>query len=198
MRMVISLIQTYGYWAILVGTVLEGETVLVLGGVVAHRGYLQLYRVILVAFVGAVVGDQLWFYIGRTRGNAWLARRPQWKAAMARWDDALSRHQTACTLLFRFVYGFRTVAPFALAMSGMSTARFVILNAAGAAIWALAISSLGYALGDAANRLLGDVEHYETAVAIVVITGAALVWIRRLYRQRSAARGSGGRTSATH
>jgi membrane protein DedA with SNARE-associated domain len=179
-----SLIQTYGYWAILLGTMLEGETVLVLGGVVAHRGYLQLYPVILVAFVGAVIGDQFWFYVGRTRGSAWLAGRPKWQAAMARWQDALSRHQTACTLLFRFIYGFRTVAPFALAMSGMSPTRFGILNAVGAAIWAVVVSCLGYALGDAAGRLLGDVEHYELAAVVVVVSGATVVWIRRLYRRR--------------
>jgi len=187
--MVISLIQTYGYWAVLLGTMLEGETVLVLGGVVAHRGYLQLYRIIVVAFVGAVIGDQFWFYVGRTRGQAWLASRPKWQAAMTRWQDVLSRHQSACTLLFRFVYGFRTVAPLALAMSGMSTTRFAILNAVGAALWALVISTLGYVLGDAAARLLGDVEHYELAAAIVVIAGAALVWIRRVSRRR---RGAGG------
>jgi membrane protein DedA with SNARE-associated domain len=189
MPMVISLIQTYGYWAILLGTMLEGETVLLLGGVVAHRGYLELYRVILVAFVGAVIGDQFWFYIGRTRGTAWLASRPKWQATMTRWQDVLSRHQTACTLLFRFLYGFRTVAPLALAMSGMSATRFAILNTVGAVLWALAIAYLGFALGDAAARLLGDVEHYELAAAIVVIAGAALVWIRRLYRRRG---GDGG------
>jgi membrane protein DedA with SNARE-associated domain len=187
--MMVSLIQTYGYWAILLGTMLEGETVLVLGGVVAHRGYLHLYRVILVAFVGAVIGDQFWFYVGRTRGHDWLASRPKWQAAMARWEGVLSRHQTACTLLFRFVYGFRTVAPLALATSGMSAIRFAILNAVGAVLWALAISCLGYAVGDAAFRLLDDVEHYELAAAIVVIAAAALLWVRRLSRWRG---GDGG------
>ena len=58
------LIQTYGYVAILVGTFLEGETVLVLGGLAAHQGYLQLPGVMLAAFAGTLIGDQLFFFLG--------------------------------------------------------------------------------------------------------------------------------------
>ncbi len=60
-----SFIQTYGYLALLVGTFLEGETILVLAGFAAHLGYLNLPWVILVAFVGTLSGDQLFFYLGR-------------------------------------------------------------------------------------------------------------------------------------
>jgi membrane protein DedA with SNARE-associated domain len=49
-----SIIETYGYWALLVGTFFEGETVLVLGGFAAHRGYLTLPWVILAAFIGSL------------------------------------------------------------------------------------------------------------------------------------------------
>jgi len=55
------LIDTYGYWAILVGTLLEGETILLLGGFAAYQGYLALPWVILAAFIGAFCGDQLFF-----------------------------------------------------------------------------------------------------------------------------------------
>ena len=49
-----QLIQSYGYWAILAGTFLEGETILVLAGFAAHLGYLQLPWVILAAFAGSL------------------------------------------------------------------------------------------------------------------------------------------------
>ena len=60
-----SLIDTYGYLAILVGTFFEGETILVLGGFAAYRGYLHLPWVIIAAFVGSLCGDQLFFFLGR-------------------------------------------------------------------------------------------------------------------------------------
>lgn len=59
-----QLIDTYGYWAILVGTLLEGETILLLGGFAAYQGYLALPWVILAAFIGAFCGDQLFFFLG--------------------------------------------------------------------------------------------------------------------------------------
>lgn len=54
-----TFVQTYGYWAILIGTFLEGETILVLGGLAAHMGYMDLNGVILAAFAGSLSGDQL-------------------------------------------------------------------------------------------------------------------------------------------
>ena len=70
--MVEELIQRFGYLAILVGTFLEGETVLLLGGFAAHRGYLDLVGVMAAAFAGSLTGDWLYFEIGRRKGMAFL------------------------------------------------------------------------------------------------------------------------------
>ena len=56
-----SIIEHYGYAAIVIGTFLEGETILVLAGLVAHQGYLKLTGVITAAFLGSLCGDQLFF-----------------------------------------------------------------------------------------------------------------------------------------
>ena len=56
-----GVIENYGYAAILIGTFLEGETILVLAGLAAHQGYLVLTWVILAAFLGSLCGDQLFF-----------------------------------------------------------------------------------------------------------------------------------------
>ena len=62
-------VKTYGYWALLVGTFFEGETILIIGGITAHLGYLELPIVILIAFIGSFSGDQLYFFIGRMKGR---------------------------------------------------------------------------------------------------------------------------------
>ena len=56
-----SIIENYGYAAILIGTFLEGETILMLAGLAAHQGYLVLTGVIFAAFLGSLSGDQLFF-----------------------------------------------------------------------------------------------------------------------------------------
>ena len=72
-----ALIQQYGYLAVFFGSVLEGETLLVLAGIAAHRGYLSLQWVVAIAAVGAFIGDQTCFLIGRLLGQRVLARWPR-------------------------------------------------------------------------------------------------------------------------
>ena len=73
-----SLLNSYAYPLILVGTFLEGETILVLGGVSAHMGYLSIKWVVACGFAGTLLGDQLYFYLGRRHGTSFVADRPAW------------------------------------------------------------------------------------------------------------------------
>ena len=106
-----SIIENYGYAAILIGTFLEGETIVVLAGLAAHQGYLVLTWVILAAFLGSLGGDQLFFYLGRKHSQVVLSRRPGWKQKAEKVHKMMNRFQTPMILSFRFLYGLRTVAP---------------------------------------------------------------------------------------
>jgi membrane protein DedA with SNARE-associated domain len=123
------LIATYGYLAVAVGSFLEGETVLVMAGFAAHRSYLHFRFVVLAAFLGSLAGDQLYFFIGRARGAAFLARRPRWQARVAGVHALLERRPALFILSLRFglLWGFRTVAPFVIGMSRVHTSRFVLV-----------------------------------------------------------------------
>src|SRR5688572_910679 len=102
-----ALIQQYGYAAVFVGSVLEGETLLALAGVAAHRGYLSLHWVMAVAAAGAFLGDQLCFLIGRRFGGLVLARWPRFEAPIARADALLARRGAVLVIGLRFMYGLR-------------------------------------------------------------------------------------------
>lgn len=181
-----QLISDYGYWAIAIGTFLEGETILVLGGFAAHRGYLQLPWVIFYAFIGTLLGDQLYFYLGRTKGLAFLQKRPQWQQKSMRVFSLLHRHQVLLILGFRFLYGLRTVTPFLIGASRLSPLRFLFLNIAGAALWAVVIGVAGYVFGHALELILTEVKHYEVWVIAGVIIVAFIAW---LLRRKSLGRG---------
>ena len=64
-----SFVQNYGYGALFLGTLLEGETVLILAGLMAHMGLMKLPLVVLVALLGSVLGDQFYFFLGIIRVN---------------------------------------------------------------------------------------------------------------------------------
>lgn len=179
-----SFIDTYGYAAVLVGTFFEGETVLVLGGFTAHRGYLHLPWVILAAFIGSLCGDQLFFFLGRWHNQSVLAKRPSWKLRVDKAQRLLGRYRTLLVLTFRFMYGLRTVAPFVIGMSTVPTAQFVFLNAVGALVWAILVGLGGYLFGSALESIFGNLKHYEVQIlgAIAVIGG--FVWVLHFYRRR--------------
>ena len=179
-----SLLANYGYPILVIGTFLEGETILVLGGVVAHMGYLSLDLVITCGFCGTLIGDQLYFFLGRRHGKTMLKRHPSWQNRANRVFTILERHQNLLIIGFRFLYGLRTVTPFAIGMSDVSYLRFALLNAIGAGIWATAIALAGYYFGRAVEAVLGDIKHYEIEVIAAIVVIAVLVWLAHVYRQR--------------
>ncbi len=179
-----SMIENYGYAAILVGTFLEGETILVLAGLAAQLGYLTLSGVILAAFLGSLSGDQLFFYLGRKHSRAVLARRPAWKEKAEKVDKITNRFQTAIILSFRFLYGLRTVTPFVIGMSPVSLKKFVALNAVGALVWAAAFGSGGYLFGRTLEIYIGKIKHYEARVFAVIALLGLLIWAVHFYHHR--------------
>lgn len=177
-------IENWGYWAILIGTFLEGETILVLGGFAAQRGYLDLPWVIVTAFVGSFTGDQLYFYIGRHYGARLIAKRPSWQVNAEKVYRLLERHQTFLILTFRFYYGLRNVTPFALGASRVSRGRFFVLNAIGAVIWAITLAYGGFLFGHAFQLFFADIQRYELYGLLVLIAAGLAIWLRTLIRNR--------------
>jgi membrane protein DedA with SNARE-associated domain len=179
-----SLVENYGYAAILIGTFLEGETILVLAGLAAHQGYLKLTGVIAAAFLGSLCGDQLFFYLGRKHSQAVLAKRPAWRTKAEKVQKLMNRYQTPMILSFRFLYGLRTVAPFVIGTSAVSIKKFIFLNVTGALVWAVAVGSGGYLFGNALELFIGKVKHYEMqAFAIIALLGL-LIWSVHFYYRR--------------
>jgi membrane protein DedA with SNARE-associated domain len=179
-----SIIENYGYAAILVGTFLEGETILVLAGLAAHQGYLVLTWVIVAAFLGSLCGDQLFFYLGCKHSQAVLSRHPAWKEKSEKVHKMLDRFQTPMILSFRFLYGLRTVAPFVIGMSPVSVNKFIFLNAVGALVWAIAVASGGYLFGQALEVFIGKIKHYEVQVFAMIALLGCLVWSVHFYLRR--------------
>jgi len=171
-----SLIEAWGYPLLLLGTLLEGETILVLGGYAAHRGYLSLPIVMAVALVGSIIGDLACFALGRWKGSALLARRPALQASVTRFGVILHDRGQGVIVILRFLYGLRVAGPFALGLAGqISPLRFLLLDAAGGLVWAPVVGGIGYAFGEVALGLLHEVERYEAALLVGLIV-VALGW----------------------
>ena len=183
-------LQEHGYWAYLIlfiGTFLEGETILIIVAAFAHvaathhNPHPNIILCILSAFAGSLGGDQTWFYIGRHKGKAFLARRPTWQKRSQRITRLLEVHQTWLLLCFRFLYGLRNATPFMVGMSEIKASRFLILNALGAAIWAVAFGVAGYLFGNVVEQLI---EHYRLLVLAAFGALILLIWLTKTLLNR--------------
>jgi membrane protein DedA with SNARE-associated domain len=171
-----SLVAKWGYAAVGAGVFFEGETIVLVAGAMAHRGLLALWAVIAAAFVGSVLGDQLWFYLGHRYGKGFIERRPHWAARTERVNALLSRFGSWYVLTFRFLYGLRTISPLFLGSAGYPIRRFVVLNIVAAALWATTFGVVGYAVGAGVHAALGRAGHVGELVAATL--GLALVlWL---------------------
>lgn len=179
-----SLIATYGYAAVGIGTFVEGETILVLAGFAAHQGYLDLYWVIFWAIVGSFGGDQLFFYLGRVKGESWLKKRPKWQPKAKKIFSLLQKHQNLLILGFRFVYGFRTITPIILGTARIAPLRFCLLNLVSASLWAIAVATLGYLFGNIAEALLGNLKRYELILFVTLAVAGGIFWLRHAVKAR--------------
>jgi len=179
------LIERYGYLATLAGTLVEGESLLILSGLAAHRGYLAFPLVVLVGAVGGAVGDLGFFLLGRHYGSDLLARFPRFSPAAARVHAMIERHPTATILAVRFMYGLRTAGPAIIGTTKVPLAGFAVVNTIGALLWSACWAGAGYVLGKAAEHLLGDLAKVERelfgAVIVAIVLGlvAYQVWRRR-------------------
>lgn len=164
-----NFITTYGYVAVFLGAILEGESILLLGGLLAFQGHLSIYLVIVFAFLGSIFGDMGWFLLGRYKGERLLIKWKWLNTWIGRPMQFIAKKPRLISVGMRFMYGFRHIIPFGLGMTNMRFSTFFYFNAIGAFLWVIIFSVLGYVLGDALEVLFGNLKRYEITLVILVI-----------------------------
>lgn len=166
----------WGYAVIVAATFLEGETLVIIAGALAHQGYLRLPLIILCALCGSMASDQLMFTLGRRYGKPFLEARPTLHARAMRATRLIEGHETLLIFGFRFLYGLRNVIPLLLGIRGVNPKKFLFLNILGAAAWAVAFSVGGYAAGQALASFLDATSRFHY-LFLAVIGALLLAWV---------------------
>lgn len=179
-----ALITQFGYPVVFLGAILEGETVLVLAGYAAHRGLLDPTKVVLIAWTGAVLGDQAYFWLGRRYGRALLARSPWLAGKLARATALIERHPAKIILVMRFLWGLRIALPVGLGLSRIKGRVYLPLNVFSSLLWAILVGGVGYLFGALLERYvdqLHQAEHWIIGgvLTVALITHLVLRWYRR-------------------
>lgn len=185
----LSLVASYGYPAVFIGALFEGETIVILSGLFSHQGLLSLYLVIPLAYLGTVIGDGWWFLLSRYRFPRILYESEWFKRVSVRPLRAINGDPEILALTMRFLFGFRTLIPLGLGLSTISTARFFTLHSIGAIVWVLLYVSVGFFFGRFLELLFGRIKYGEllliaTVMVMVVISLVAAKGMRALLKRK--------------
>ena len=186
----------YGYGLVLVLITLEdfgvpvpGETVLIAAAIFAGHGQLNVVAVGVIAFVAAVIGDNIGFAIGHFGGRAVAVRWGRYvfltEERLATAEYFFNRHGGKIIVVARFIEGLRQANGIIAGISGMHWRRFVVYNALGAALWVGTWVTVGYVAGNH----ISTIYHYITVYSYYVLIAAAVLLAayvtRRILRRRS-------------
>lgn len=180
-------VTDWGLPALALGSVVEGDAVAFLGGVLAHRGHFRFEAAALAIAGGGFVADQICFHLGRhARRIAWVQRMIDRPAAQSVLTKAHVR-PNFYALVMRFLYGLRTVGAAALGAAGLSPLRYALLDALSCLVWAHVVAGMGFGAGKAIERAIGHTELLEdllVALAITLLAMLALWGLGRVLRRR--------------
>ncbi|HEX4098076.1 MAG TPA: DedA family protein [Caulobacteraceae bacterium] len=184
-------LRQYGPIGIFLGAGFEGQTAVIVGGLLARQHILHLWLVLVSASAGSGLVDHLLFVAGRQfRSHRWVVRATQ-QPAFAKALGFIEKYPVGYIMIFRFIFGLRVASPIAVGVSKVPTWRFTVLNIAGAVVWATAFTMAGFIFGEAVHNLLGKGHHAGRWTLIAAggfILVVALVWaVRYLLRRRKPA-----------
>src|SRR5260221_1227945 len=184
----------YGYWAVFFGVMLEnagvpvpGETILLIAGYFASTGKFHLGFVMLIAATGAVIGDNIGFAIGHHFGRSFLLRIGRFffltPKRLSHMENYFARHGNKTILVARFITGLRVFAALLAGASKMPWRIFFIFNVAGAILWSVVITTLGYLFGSSLPLLIKWVGRSGTILLISAVVIGIVVWRVRKHRK---------------
>lgn len=189
----------YGYPVIFLVIVIEsfgipapGQTLLIAAALLAAHGKLNLTLVLLTAFLAAVIGDSLGYWIGYLGGRRLILRFGKYlhigETQVRNMETAFTKHGGWFVTFARFFEVLRQVNGIVAGTAGMHFRRFLLFNATGALLW-VGVWGLGtYRLGRHLQKYAGyfdEVSLYFIVALIVLLLALLLYFLRRHWRKRA-------------
>jgi membrane protein DedA with SNARE-associated domain len=189
-----QLVSTHGYWFVAlivglesVGLPLPGETALVLAAIYAASDpSFNIWVLIAVTAFGAIVGDNIGYWLGSRHGYALLLRYGDrigmFEARIKLGQYLFLKHGAKVVFLGRFVALLRIVAAFLAGVNRMPWRAFLIANASGGIIWAAVFGIGGYFFGKLLLQLHHALAPIVFALALAAFFGCG--YLIRRYEDR--------------
>jgi membrane-associated protein len=187
--------------SILVGLIVPGDVIIALGGVYAARGDLNVVAVMAIAFVAAVCGESIGFWLGHRYGMRLVRRLPFVNRLEGKLEEVqgyFDRHGGKTVAIGRYATAAGAMIPFVAGMAKMRYRRFLLFDVPAVLLWAIGITLVGYVFGrnlDVIETVLSRFGWGILALLVAFVVGR-IVWKR--VRGDTSDRGEGDRRSDDH
>jgi membrane protein DedA with SNARE-associated domain len=167
------------YWVVFFGAMIEGETIILSASAIAATGYLSITKIWTIAFLSTLFVDQTLFYFGlfirKKPRRSFRERFPMLRNKLTRATELFQKHDILFILMFRFIYGIRSISPIVIGLCGSAPRRFIPLNFIAALIWSIISCGVGYCLGDFLFDSETGIINSKNMHQIQYIIGAAIL-----------------------
>ena len=188
-------LDRYGYLAVGGFVLLEdfgvptpGETILIAAALYAGAGKLSIVLVVMIAWVAAVLGDNIGYAIGAFGGRRLVGRYGRYvlitEERLDKAGEFFERHGGKVVVVARFIEGLRQLNGIVAGTSSMTWRRFLVFNAIGAALWVGTWSAAGYFAGDHITAIYQQVTRYSLYVVIAIAVVLVALIARAVLRRR--------------
>lgn len=179
----------YRYLVIFLGTFIEGEIVLIAGGILVYEDHLNFTVLVMIATSAAVIGDNFFFWFGRSRRLG--TKHPMTnrllnfigQQRLFKGEEFVRRHGGKSVFLIRFLYGLRFAGAMTAGYLGMGLGRFFLFNLIGSLTWALIIGGIGYLFGQSLEAVARGVRLAEIGL-LLVFAGPIVIYLINSIRRK--------------
>jgi len=196
LQFLLDLVTRLGAWSYLIifaaaalecaafaGLLVPGESLVLASGFFAHQGILDLFPVMVATATGAIMGDNIGYFLGSRLGREWLLRRGSRfgirKRGLAKVERFFERQGPKAVFFGRFVGFARALVPFVAGASDMPYRKFVLYDALGAVLWTIGFVTLGYVLGASWQVAEQWIGRSGLILGVIVALVGLGIWIHR-------------------
>jgi membrane protein DedA with SNARE-associated domain/rhodanese-related sulfurtransferase len=162
---------------------------LIAAGALVGTGQMSLGMAIGAGVLAAVMGDQLWYELGRRRGRRvlnWLCRISfEPSSCVSRTEEIFTRHGVRSLVIAKFIPGLSTIAPPLAGIVGLRLPQYLMYNGLGAVLWVSSGIGVGYAFSDQLEQAVSVVAYLGPAMGALILASVAVYVIAKaLHRYR--------------
>jgi membrane protein DedA with SNARE-associated domain len=171
-------LKEYGLWTVLIGSLLEGDWVMLAAGGLAQKDLLPLIGSWLVGALGAYVGHLAFYFIGRyLRGKNFFTASPKWQPRIDRALSLIRTYPVLSIFFLQYVYGMRLAGAVALGFSEMPWFTFLTVQVLNCLIWSGVVLSIGYGATGAVTAWLKVPDQNPASIVGAVVLTVAFLYI---------------------